>query len=188
MEEAYDFARMEVSIDNGTTWIGQCGLYTNAGVSANGSAQPQGEPVYDGEQTSWVLEEINLSDYLGETIQIRFILKSDNGTVGDGFYFDDFKVSYNLNASNAGLDELDLAIKAIPNPANEQVVISFGNPVNDGQINCFDQTGKLVQSILVTELTNKVTIKTSDLSEGIYTVRYFSNGNYSNFTKLVVVH
>lgn len=188
IEAQYDFARMEVSTDNGATWIGQCGLYTNAGTSANGSVQPQGEPVYDGQQTTWVLEEISLSDYLGETIKIRFIMKSDNGTAGDGFYFDDFKVSYNTISNNAGLNDLDLSIKAIPNPANEQVIISLGNPVNDGVINCFDQTGKLVQSIQISELTNKVTLKTADLSEGVYTVRYFSNGKYSNFTKLVVVH
>jgi hypothetical protein len=188
IEAQYDFARMEVSTDNGATWIGQCGLYTNAGTSANGSVQPQGEPVYDGQQTTWVLEEISLSDYLGETIKIRFIMKADNGTAGDGFYFDDFKVSYNTISNNAGLNELDLSIKAIPNPANEQVIISLGNPVNDGVINCFDQTGKLVQSIQISELTNKVTLKTADLSEGIYTVRYYSNGKYSNFTKLAVIH
>lgn len=40
-------------------------------------------------------EEISLSDYIGQTIQVRFILESDGGVTDDGFYFDDFSVNYN---------------------------------------------------------------------------------------------
>ncbi len=188
IEADYDYARMEVSTDNGANWIGQCGLYTNAGNSSNGSVQPQGEPLYDGVQGTWILEEINLSDYIGQTINIRFILKSDNGTVGDGFYFDDFKISYNTVIDNTGIDELGLEIKTIPNPANEQVYISFGNPINQGQIVWFDQSGKQVGMKQINELTNKVTIATGDLEQGIYTVRYIAEGKYSKATKMVIIH
>jgi len=41
-----------------------------------------------------VLEEINLSDYLGQIINVRFQLESDGGLNQDGFYFDDFSVYY----------------------------------------------------------------------------------------------
>jgi PKD repeat protein len=51
--------------------------------------------VYDGIMTNWVLEEINLSDYLGQVIKVRFQLRSDNATRKDGFYFDDFSIYYN---------------------------------------------------------------------------------------------
>ncbi len=188
IEADYDYARMEVSTDNGASWIGQCGLYTNSGLSASGSVQPQGEPVYDGEQANWIFEEISLSDYIGETIKIRFILESDNGTRGDGFYFDDFKISYNVNTSTEGIEELGLEIKSVPNPANEQVYISFGNPVSEGQIIWFDQTGKQAGSKEIKEITNKVVIETAALPQGIYTVRYLSAGKYSNAAKLVVIH
>lgn len=47
-----------------------------------------------------MLEEINLSDYLGQQIKFRFVLKSDGGTNADGFYFDDFKIFYNENNPN----------------------------------------------------------------------------------------
>jgi PKD repeat protein len=95
IEADYDYTQFQVSIDGGTTWIGQCGNYTNAGTSANGSVQPNNQPVYDGIMTNWVLEEINLSDYLGQIIKVRFQLKSDGGTRKDGFYFDDFSIYYN---------------------------------------------------------------------------------------------
>jgi hypothetical protein len=33
---------------------------------------------------------------LGQSIKVRFIFSSDGGTTADGFYFDDFKVMYNV--------------------------------------------------------------------------------------------
>ncbi|NBR13334.1 MAG: PKD domain-containing protein, partial [Crocinitomicaceae bacterium] len=95
LEADYDYTQFQVSIDNGANWIGQCGNYTVLGTSANGSVQPNNQPVYEGVQSTWVLEEINLSDYLGQQIKVRFQLKSDGGTNADGFYFDDFKIFYN---------------------------------------------------------------------------------------------
>jgi len=95
IEADYDYTQFQVSIDNGTTWIGQCGNYTVNGTSANGSVQPNNQPVYEGVQSSWVLEEFNLSDYLGQQIKVRFQLRADGGTNADGFYFDDFKIFYN---------------------------------------------------------------------------------------------
>ena len=95
LEADYDFTQFQVSTDNGTTWIGQCGNYTVNGTSANGSVQPNNQPVYEGVQSTWVLEEINLSDYLGQQIKVRFQLRADGGTNADGFYFDDFKIFFN---------------------------------------------------------------------------------------------
>jgi PKD repeat protein len=95
IEADYDYVQFQVSTDGGTTWIGQCGNYTVPGTNANGSVQPNNQPVYEGVQSNWVLEEINLSDYLGQVIKVRFKLGSDNGTNGDGFYFDDFKIMFN---------------------------------------------------------------------------------------------
>lgn len=97
LEADYDYVQFLVSTDNGTTWIPQCGNYTVTGTNANGSVQPNNQPVYEGVQSAWVLEEINLSDYLGQVIKFRFKLGSDGGTVADGYYFDDFEILYNLN-------------------------------------------------------------------------------------------
>lgn len=95
IEADYDFVAFQVSVDGGTTWIEQCTNYTVPGTSANGSVQPNNLPVYEGTQASWVLDEVNLSDYFGLIIKVRFQLRSDGGVSGDGFYFDDFKIMYN---------------------------------------------------------------------------------------------
>lgn len=96
IESDYDYCQFQVSTNGGSTWIGQCGNYTVEGSSTpwNNSVQPNGEPVYEG-SSNWVFEEINLSDYLGQVIRVRFILEADGGVTEDGFYFDDFSISYN---------------------------------------------------------------------------------------------
>jgi PKD repeat protein len=95
IEANYDYVQFQVSTNGGNSWIGQCGLYTVAGTDDNGSVQPDGDPVYEGVMSDWVLEDINLSDYLGQVINVRFRLRSDGGVTEDGYYFDDFKVFYN---------------------------------------------------------------------------------------------
>ncbi|MFZ9029558.1 MAG: PKD domain-containing protein, partial [Crocinitomicaceae bacterium] len=96
IEADYDYCQFQVSTNGGATWIGQCGNYTVEGTSTqwNGSVQPDGEPVYEG-ISDWVFEEISLSDYLGQTIRVRFVMEADGGVTEDGFYFDDFSISYN---------------------------------------------------------------------------------------------
>jgi len=189
IEANYDYARLEVSTNNGISWIGQCGNYTVAGTSESGSVQLQDEPVYEGTQPQWVFEEINLSDYIGENIRIRFILRSDGGQTADGFYFDDFKVSYNAeNPGTNGLPELDLQIRTIPNPADEKTIISFGNPVNSGNVSWFDASGKSVGSIHISAWTNQILIPTTDLPAGVYTIRYLSESIYSNTARVVIMH
>lgn len=98
IEADYDYAQFQVSTNGGSSWIGQCGSYTVDGNGSPwGSVQPDGEPVYEGTQSSWVLEEISLSDYLGQQINVRFLFESDGGFTMDGFYFDDFTVAYEID-------------------------------------------------------------------------------------------
>jgi PKD repeat protein len=120
IETDYDFVQFQVSTDGGTTWIGQCGNYTVTGTSANGSVQPNGQPVYEGIQSSWVLEEINLSDYIGQQIKVRFQLRSDGGETADGYYFDDFKVFYSIPSNDP-----PTASFTIPNSICQGSSISF---------------------------------------------------------------
>ena len=81
IENNYDYAQFQISTNGGNSWISQCGLYTNAGSED----QPQGQPLYDGTQNNWVQEQIDLSDYIGQTIRARFIFRSDNFVEADGF-------------------------------------------------------------------------------------------------------
>ena len=188
IEANYDYCQFQVSLDDGDSWIGQCTKYTETGNSANGSVQPDGDPVYEGVQSTWVFDEVNLSDYLGQVIKVRFLLESDGGLREDGFYFDDFTISFNQEDSNAGLSENTLVTTIFPNPANHNAIITTSKVISSGNILLFDQTGKLVWSKLISEQTNNIKINTSELSRGIYTIQVESSGTFAQPSKLVVVH
>jgi hypothetical protein len=92
IEAGYDYVQFLVSENNGSTWVPQNGTYTRLGSQY----QDYGKPLYDGLQTSWVKEMVNLNQYIGKNVKFRFRLMSDLYVNADGFYFDDFalKVMY----------------------------------------------------------------------------------------------
>lgn len=90
IETDWDYGQILISTNNGSTWTPLAGLYTNLGT---GSFQPNGQPLYDGTQTTWVNEKINLSSYIGQNVKFRFLLRSDGSVNADGWYVDDIKLS-----------------------------------------------------------------------------------------------
>ena len=89
IETDWDYGQFQISTNSGSTWIPMTGLYTNPGT---GSFQPNGEPLYDGTQLSWVKESMDLSEFLDEQITFRFLIRSDGSVTEDGWYFDDLNV------------------------------------------------------------------------------------------------
>ncbi len=86
LESNWDYGQVDISTNNGTTWIPLQGMYTEPGV---GSFQPNGEPLYDGLRTNWVREEISLASYKAAQNKIRFQINTDGSVVRDGWYVDD---------------------------------------------------------------------------------------------------
>ena len=184
IEADYDYCQFQVSTNGGGTWIGQCALHTVEGTGGGGSVQPNGEPVWEG-GSDWTYEEVDLSDYLGQVINVRFRFESDGGATEDGFYFDDFKV---LTNNPLALTEDNFEVMALPNPANNQFIISTSKVISKGSVQVYDQMGKLVLDQLITEQTNKIMVNTSQLTEGAYTVHVVGNDGFGKPAKLIVIH
>ncbi|HLG33027.1 MAG TPA: hypothetical protein VI362_08280, partial [Ignavibacteriaceae bacterium] len=91
IENDWDYGQVEVSTNNGSTWIPLEGQYSNTGT---GSFQPNGQPLYDGIQNDWVREEISLSSYISSQFKIRFELRTDVNIQRDGWYLDDIGIFY----------------------------------------------------------------------------------------------
>ncbi len=118
IEKAYDYAQISASVD-GNVWTPLCGNFTVIG----NDNQDEDEPLYDGVQDVWVKESIDLSDFIGETIQLRFRLVSDQFTREDGFNFDDFKV-VTIGGDPTGIQDLvESQIKLYPNPSKDELTI-----------------------------------------------------------------
>jgi carboxypeptidase T len=193
IEADWDYAAFEVSTNGGSSWQQLCGNYTNAGVAQigwdgqNQGIQPVDEPIYDGLQADWVLEEIDLSDYLGSTISLRFILHSDGAEERDGFYFDDFQLLYNESES-ANIKENSNNIFALfPNPASSTVRLDFGQQIATGTIQVFDLMGKLISTTHLNGTSHLVDLSIEQYDQGIYSVVYVSDEQITSTKRLVIV-
>jgi len=186
IESGWDYVQVEVSVNNGGSWIPQCGRYTHPG----NSNQDQNQPLYDGFQTTWVLEEIDLSDYLNQSILVRFQIVSDGGVNEDGFYFDDFKV--NVVYGTTGIEALTSQGAYLgqnsPNPVKNNTTINYILPKNvaNATLNITNELGQIIMKEEITNKTQSVNISTSKLTAGIY--YYFINhGNSRSSTKKMVL-
>lgn len=189
IESDWDYAQFQVSIDNGQTWIPQCGNYTQPGVFNNGGVQEEDAPLYDGTQNDWVLEEISLSDYIGQQVRVRFVLESDGFVQKDGFYFDDFEILYDLEEDPTvnTPEEFLGQLKLVPNPAHSIAQLSFPSFVEKGVITVYDAAGNLVMLEEINHPTNVVAFDVQKLNQGVYFVRYNTGEFDSNPMRLVVI-
>ncbi|MCU0344153.1 MAG: immune inhibitor A, partial [Ignavibacterium sp.] len=89
IESGWDYGQVEISTNNGATFTPLTGIYTTSG---SGSFQPNGEPLYDGTQTSWVNEIMDLSNYNTNQVKLKFELKTDESVTDDGWFVDDIGI------------------------------------------------------------------------------------------------
>ncbi len=169
IESNYDYAQVRAL---GLTEQGLCGRFTHAGVNG---AQPYGEPIFDGFQGEWVEECMDLSDFLGQTIDLKFILGSDNGDERDGFYFDDLRVEYTdptlLNTVSIALRDFRLQQNE-PNPSDVTTVIRWENSKQisgDARLLVFNNLGVQVAAHdLNLRVQDEVRLDTHTWPAGLY--------------------
>ena len=89
IESGWDYGQVEISTNNGTTFTPLAGSYTTLG---SGSFQPNGEPLYDGIQSSWVNEIMDLTNYNSSQVKLKFELKTDGSVEEDGWFVDDIGI------------------------------------------------------------------------------------------------
>ncbi|MCX8211694.1 MAG: M14 family zinc carboxypeptidase [Lewinella sp.] len=174
IESDYDQVQLEVSIDGGTNWIPQCGTRTRPGTQNH---LTPGEPVYDGNQEEWVLEEASLSDYIGEMVMIRFELRSDGGVTDDGFYVDALSADI-VRRLPVGTDEpLTAPVSVGPNPVND--VLEVKTDLSDYSATLTNALGQVVDRS--TALSGFTRINTGSLPAGAYQLTIVSDGKQRSF-------
>ncbi|MDX2002841.1 MAG: M14 family zinc carboxypeptidase [Chitinophagales bacterium] len=168
LEPGYDFVMVQAKAGNGS-WQPLCGKYTKEW------ALSQNEPLYDGFSNGWLREEMSLNDFLGSTIQLRFLLYSDDFVEEDGFYFDDLQVLALLTPDTTDsvstqiqlLDENPIAV--YPNPAQSHIDIVSAETL-PAKISLWDAAGRLMK--VIEAAGAHAVMDVSDLSNGIYLLRY----------------
>jgi immune inhibitor A len=93
IEQDYDFAYLEVSTDGGKTWKI---INTPSGASANPTGNNLGWGYTGnsggGTDSAWVEEVVDLSEYAGQKIQVRFEYVTDAAVNRAGFMVDDISI------------------------------------------------------------------------------------------------
>ncbi|MBN2554566.1 MAG: immune inhibitor A [Anaerolineales bacterium] len=93
IEEGWDYLYLEVSADNGQTWTI---LTTDGGTAYNptGSSYGWGYTGYSGggEEPTWIQETIDLSEFGGQQILVRFEYLTDASVNGEGLLLDDVRL------------------------------------------------------------------------------------------------
>lgn len=87
IEEDWDYVFVEVSTD-GETWEI---LTTPSGTDYNPSGNSYGWG-YTGQTSGWIEESVDLSDYAGQKVQIRFEYITDLAVNGQGLLLDDISI------------------------------------------------------------------------------------------------
>jgi hypothetical protein len=88
LEEFFDYAYVQVSLDGGNTWTI---LKTANGTDENPNNASYGWG-YTGESGGWLSESLDLTPYAGHKILLRFQLVTDYTTNRDGFLLDEIAI------------------------------------------------------------------------------------------------
>ncbi|WP_405224830.1 M14 family zinc carboxypeptidase [Dokdonia sp. Asnod1-B02] len=177
IEDTWDYVQFEISKDNGATWESQCGNFTTTGTNI----QPLGEPLYDGVQDDWILEEINLSDYIGETIKARFSLRTDGAVTRDGFYVDDLSFSI-ISGEQLHVDseQFSKAFEIFPNPVSNH--LNIRTSLASYTTSVYNVLGQKVTTSL--QQSGNTTVDYSVLPTGMYFLKV-ENTKTSTIFKIV---
>lgn len=107
-EETWDGGTIEISTDGGGTWDNLTASITQNGypnqIAGNSGTSLQGQPAFTGNSGGYVSTTINLSEFTGQTIQIRYHVASDGNTVANGanvgWYIDDIVLTNEMGIIN----------------------------------------------------------------------------------------
>lgn len=176
MEPGYDYGQVQVSTNNGSTWIALAGKKTRPG---SGSFQPNGQPLFNGTQSEWIEESMDLTPYIGHSVKFRFMFKSDIAVTYDGWYIDDIKIwGYENTSAVTGNGEIPLKYSLsqnFPNPFNPITNFSFSlTDEGNAQIEVFDLLGRKITTLVNSQLqagNYQVSFDGSNLASGIYIYR-----------------
>lgn len=187
LELAYDYVQIMIKKEGGNSWAALSGNHTKKGGNNYLNSD---EPYYEG-FTDWVNEEIDISEYTGEKVNLRFVLVTDGGVEEDGFYFDDFQISVISTATSINENKNTIFVsKAYPNPTSTSFTINFNAGLNggNGELQLFNSMGKLVKKQSFDVNRGSLNINVNTLPNGIYYYNLNIGGRQSEVKKLIKIN
>ncbi|MCF6268509.1 MAG: T9SS type A sorting domain-containing protein [Melioribacteraceae bacterium] len=202
IESGWDYGQVSISTDS-VLWQPIGGGNSKLG---SGNFQPSNELIYDGSQSEWFSEIINISSYGGKEVFIRFQLNTDEYVQEDGWYIDDIEIFeytniiVSVNVNEVLPTEFRLS-QNYPNPFNPSTTIKYSIPsvqtpllggVGGGLVTLkiYDILGREVATLVNKEQkagNYEVQFSTtSGLTSGIYFYR-LQSGDFAATKKLILL-
>ena len=92
-ESGWDGGMVEISIDNGSSWIDLGPEMTlngyNGGLGSGSNGEIANRAAFTGSSGGWIETTVDLTGYTGETVKLRFLFGEDDNTNQEGWYLDD---------------------------------------------------------------------------------------------------
>lgn len=169
IEDQYDYVVFQASTD-GQSWENLCGERSKLG----GVFQVYEEPLYDGKQPQWVLETVDLENYLGQQIRLRFLIVTDGFVFRDGFYFDDLKVITIKEELVATTESNNSNLSVYPNPAAGNFTIELPE-IEKPSVVVYNTLGEIVYSYADIK-ESRLEISSAAWPDGLYFYSVASRG------------
>ena len=184
LEKFYDYVQVLASTNNGGSWVPLCGKHSRSASTF----QAFGEPIYDGTQVNWIKEEIDLSDFIGHQVKLKFVLISDSQVNFDGFYFDDVTIQTYSGSNSIETNNLEEDLDIYPNPSNGEINIQFNfSKRNISNITIINSFGQKVFSEDIDNNTKSSKVDVSKWSKGMYFIMVTSSDS-KIITKKVTIN
>jgi len=201
-EKTWDGGTIEISTDGGSSWQNLSAAisqnpYPNI-IAVNSGTSLAGEGAFTGNSNGYVETIVDLCEYSGQNVMIRFHVASDTNTAatGDyiGWYIDDIVVQNNAGLINTAIATFNAvssvsshclvitqtlayheenefeALNVYPNPTNGLLIIKNSIPFRDVKISIHDVMGRVLSNeIIVNKMTNnELSINISHFVSGAY--------------------
>ena len=116
-------------------------------------------------ETDWRRDSVNLTQFTGEDILIKFETKNGKG---NNLYLDNVKVFVG-DQEPASVIDLSKEIGVYPNPSSSVLHVTFSESVSGlSSVTIYDVSGRKVFEDSPSEIGNRITISTHQLESGLY--------------------
>lgn len=178
-------ATIEVSKDFGATWE----WLKNA--SYNRNTEPSWNGTADINAAQWAQSHRTLADFTGDTIYVRFVLRSAIINADDGWYIDNIVMGSNpVSVETERIRNYTITIEAEPNPAHDEMTLRFSSPLDgDIHVQMFDILGRTMSESVVSSANHglqSMPINLSSLAQGVYFCRVRANSYIGTVTVSVL--
>lgn len=183
IESKYDYVAVYAAPIGTGAWSPLCGRFTKEGTMS----QLYNEPIYDAQRPEWVMEHMDLNDFLGMKVELKFELVSDGAANYEGFYIDDISVRAVIDSPTTATqpDLIGTNFSLYPNPATDFIIVEIKKPMHYAHLQVVDMTGRLINTLEISDKSTTI-MQLKNLVNGVYQVSIVENGVKKETQRLVI--